>query len=98
MPWVRRKSKVFPWGVPIGLGIGVDTGPAIRMTFENGSHDYLGAPLSYAAKMQHLARPRGGVVIQEKVACLLNGFRSRFPLKDVLKVGDGEICVRMTGE
>jgi class 3 adenylate cyclase len=97
-PWVRRKSKVFPWGVPIGLGVGVDTGPAIRLTFENGSHDYLGAPLSNAAKMQHLARPRGGVVIQEKVACLLNGFRSKFPLKDVLKIGDGEICVRMTGE
>lgn len=98
LPWVKRKSRVFHWGVPIGLGVGVDTGPAIRLTFENGSHDYLGAPLSYAAKMQHLARPRGGVVIQEKVSSLLIGFRSKFPLKGVMKLGEGEICVRMTGE
>lgn len=98
LPWVKRKSRVFPWGVPIGLGVGVDTGPAIRLTFENGSHDYLGAPLSYAAKMQHLARPRGGVVIQEKVLSLLNGLRVKFPLKGVMKLGEGSVYVRMTAE
>jgi class 3 adenylate cyclase len=96
-PWVKRKAKTFHWGVPVGIGVGIDTGPALRLTFENGSIDYLGAPVSYAAKMQDLARPDGGVVMQGKVWGLLNGLRGRFPRQGVLTIGDTEICVRATG-
>lgn len=97
LPWVRRNAKTFHWGVPAGIGIGIDTGPALRLTFENGSTDYLGTPLSYAAKMQDLARPIGGVVVQGRVWTLLNGLKARFPKEEVMKIGDKEICVRMMG-
>ncbi|HEY9283223.1 MAG TPA: hypothetical protein VIP46_07200 [Pyrinomonadaceae bacterium] len=93
--WIKCNAQTFHWGVPIGLGIGIDAGPAIRLLFEDGSVDYLGNPLNHAAKLQELARPHGGVVILEKVWNLLNGFRGRFPLKGVIKFGECEVRVRM---
>jgi class 3 adenylate cyclase len=94
--WVRKNKHVFFWGAPEGIGVGFDVGPALRLTFENGAEDYLGAPMSLAAKMQNLARPCGGVVIQAKAWGLLNGLRSKFPQHGVLKFGDAEVPIRMT--
>jgi class 3 adenylate cyclase len=99
--WVNEEKfkNKFPWGVPIGIGLGVDVGPAIRLTFENGSDDYLGSPLNIAAKMQDLARPSGGGVIQAKVWKLLNeSLRGKFPKEGMMKLGDRGIFIRMTEE
>jgi class 3 adenylate cyclase len=93
--WIRCNAQTFHWGVPVGLGIGIDAGPAIRMIFEDGSADYLGDPLNHAAKLQELARPHGGVVIKEKVWNLLDGSRRRFPVRAMMKFGECEVRVRM---
>jgi class 3 adenylate cyclase len=95
-PWIKRNAKKFTWGVPVGIGIGVDVGTAIRLTFENGSNDYIGNPVSFAPKMQEHARPHGGVVIQERVCGLINGFRSRFTRQGVLRLGANEVGIRIT--
>ncbi len=95
-PWVRKNKHKFFWGAPEGIGVGFDVGPALRLTFENGAEDYLGAPMSLATKMQNLARPCGGVVMQEKAWGLLNGLRGKFPHHGVLKFGDAEVPIRMT--
>ena len=94
--WVRKNRTRFFWGTPEGIGVGFDVGPALRLTFENGTDDYLGAPMSLAAKMQNLARPNGGAVIQTKAWSLLNGLRLKFPHQGVLKVGNTDVPVRMT--
>jgi class 3 adenylate cyclase len=97
--WINEDSfkQQFPWGVPVGIGLGVDVGPAIRFTFENGTDDYLGAPLNIAAKMQNLARPHGGGVIQVKVWKILNdNLRGKFPEEGMLKLGDEGVSVRGT--
>jgi class 3 adenylate cyclase len=99
--WIKDEifKQTFPWGVPIGIGCGVDIGHAIRLTFENGSNDYLGAPVNHSAKMQDLARPAGGVVIQAEVFGFLNDtVRQKFPMKGVMKIGNRSISVRMTEE
>jgi class 3 adenylate cyclase len=94
LPWVKEND--LPWDTPEGIGVGVDAGPAIRLTFENGSDDYLGSPMNMAAKMQNLARPHG-VVIQTKVwKHLEDQTRAKFPKEAVLKLGDIKIPVRMT--
>ena len=96
--WIEEnKKRKFPWGTPDGLGIGVDIGSAIRLTFESGSEDYLGSPMNIAAKMQNLARPCGGVVIQEKVWNLLvDDIRNKFLKKGKLKLGNSDIPIRAT--
>jgi class 3 adenylate cyclase len=95
-PWVKKNKNKFFWGTPTGIGVGFDVGPALRLTFENGAEDYLGAPMSLAAKMQNLARPNGGVVIQTKTWGLLNGLRGKFTQQGVLTCGDTQVPVRMT--
>jgi hypothetical protein len=52
--------------------------------------------MSLAAKMQNLARPHGGAVIQAKTWGLLNGLRLKFPLHGALEFDDSEVLVRMT--
>src|SRR5262249_34074680 len=98
-PWAEEeKANKLPWGTPNAIGVGVDVGAAIRLTFENGSHDYLGTPVNIAAKMQNLARPNGGVVIQEKVWSLIGDTKENFPKEGKLRVGKKHIPVRATGE
>lgn len=94
--WVKKNRHRFFWGTPEGIGVGFDIGPALRLTFENGTDDYLGEPMSLAAKMQDLARPLGGAVIQAKAWGLLNGLKVKYPQKGILKVGDTQVLVRMT--
>ena len=64
--WCHANSALWRT-TPSGLGIGVDAGSAIRITFENGSEDYIGEPINDAAKLQDLARPSGGVLIKDVV-------------------------------
>ena len=97
-PWVRQHAKKFSWGAPVGIGVGVDAGTAIRLTFENGSNDYIGMPVSLAPKMQDHARPHGGVAVQEKICNLLNGFRSKLLRQAVMRLGESEIRIRITKE
>jgi class 3 adenylate cyclase len=99
--WIKEKKlkRKLNLKTPVGIGFSVDVGPARRITFENGSDDYLGKPLNIAAKMQDLARPCGGVVIQATMYDLLDDdLRSRFPKEGVMKLGDQDIHLRMTGE
>ena len=69
--WCRANSALWK-GVPGGLGIGVDVGTAIRLTFENGSEDYVGQPINNAAKLQDAARPSGGVVMRAELCARLD--------------------------
>ena len=94
--WVKKNARKYTWGVPIGIGVGVDVGTAVRVTFENGPNDYIGAPVSYASKLQDSARPNGGVAVQEKVYKLLNGNRSRFTHQEILMIGASGIRIRTT--
>jgi class 3 adenylate cyclase len=98
LAWVKETISE-PHGAPDGIGAGIDVGPAIRLTLENGSEDYLGSPLNIAAKMQNLARPNGGIVIPSKVWELLNEhLRAKFPKAGVVKLGQSEIPVHMTSD
>jgi len=95
----RQEGKFERMETPDGIGFGVDAGPARRLTFENGSNDYLGEPVNIAAKMQDLARPRGGVVIRADMHKLLEGdIRNKFSKKGVMKLGDQDIPVLLTQE
>jgi class 3 adenylate cyclase len=99
--WIRQEDFLerFPWGVPLGLGYGIDVGPAIRLTFENGSDDYLGAPLNIAAKMQDLAQPHGGGLIRASVwSRLKEELQQKFPKEGVMKIEDRAVDLRMTEE
>jgi class 3 adenylate cyclase len=97
--WAKEdKEEKLPWGAPDAIGVGVDVGTAIRLTFENGSYDYLGSPVNIAAKMQNLARPNGGVVIQKRVWALLSGTQDSFPKEGSLKLGKESIPIRATNE
>ncbi len=82
--------------VPKSIGIGVDFGYANRLTTESGMYDYSGLPLDFAAKLQGLARPDGGVVIQAKWS-LPDELRCKFTKKGVMRIGDKCISVRATG-
>jgi class 3 adenylate cyclase len=87
--------------VPDSLGVGVDAGSAIRLTFENGSDDYLGEPVNTAAKLQELARPSGGVVISRELWRRYAGdevFQAKFPASAEVIVGSAYLPVRATGE
>jgi class 3 adenylate cyclase len=96
MSWVKRKANTLHQGTPVGIGIGIDTGSALRLTLDNGYTDYLGAPISYAAKLQDLAQPDGGLVIRTNVWMLLDdNLRSKFLKGGVMKLGDRNISVRM---
>lgn len=99
--WVKREGvkQVLPWKAPDGLGFGVDASHAIRLTFENGSEDYMGSPVSMAAKMQNMARPTG-VVVQERMwrDILDEKIADRFPQAGVMRLGDQEIKIRATKE
>jgi class 3 adenylate cyclase len=97
--WAKEIKAVLPWKPPDGIGFGVDVSNAIRLTFENGSDDYLGSPVSLASKMQNMARPRG-VVIQERTwrDILDEKLRDRFPNAGVMRLGDQEIHIRATKE
>lgn len=93
--WVKRNAKRYIWGVPDGVGVGIDVGSAVRLAFENRPNDYLGTTVNLAAKMQEFARPKGGVVIQEKVYKRLNGLRRIFHFRELLKLGDNQIEIRV---
>ena len=97
--WAAQNPELWR-GVPSALGVGVDVGPAMRLTFENGSEDYIGAPLNMAAKMQDLARPCGGVVVR---ADIWNGFdpelRAFFPTRgNASRIMSEQIIVYATEE
>jgi class 3 adenylate cyclase len=93
--WHSENTDGMP-EVPKHIGVGVDFGDASRLTSESGSYEYLGLPLSYAAKMQALARPNGGVVIRDKWT-LPDYLRSKFTKIGSLTIGDECIPVRATG-
>lgn len=95
--WIKKNKNKFWCGGPDGIGIGFDVGPALRLILDDSSEDYLGYPMSLAAKMQHQARPCG-VVIQAKSWELLNGLRGRFPRQAVMKFGAEEVPIRMTDD
>jgi class 3 adenylate cyclase len=92
----ERHQEVFPEGVPKEIKISVDIGSAIRLTLDNGP-DYLGAPLSVAAKMQDIARPGSGVMIHKNVWDLLHeNLRSKFTKQSLVNLGGRDIAVRLT--
>jgi class 3 adenylate cyclase len=93
-PWVKDTESMW-MGAPCAIGIGVDHGLALRLTFENGSIDYVGAPLNNAAKMQDLARPDGGVVIGDNPK-LSEDVREKYPVVGHLVIGNESIPVRAT--
>jgi len=92
--WVKSTPGFYKGG-PASVAIGIDLGPADRLTSENGSYDYLGLPVNYAAKMQSLARPLGGVVIQEKWK-LSDELSYKFTKKGKMVIGDECIPIRAT--
>lgn len=97
LAWIKGKEfrRKFPYGVPAGIGVGVDIGPAIRLTFENGSDDYLGAPVNLAAKLQGLAHPHG-VAITTQLWEVLEDLSGAFPKEATLKLGERLIPVKLT--
>ena len=56
----------FPNNIPSDLGIGIDLGLARRLVHEDSSYDYVGPPISVAAKLEKCARP-SGIAISETV-------------------------------
>ncbi|MFL6286547.1 MAG: hypothetical protein ACJ74Q_25705 [Pyrinomonadaceae bacterium] len=92
----RADSPEWKNHVPRYIGVGVDFGDASRFTSESGSYEYLGRPLSYAAKMQGLAQPHGGVVIRDKWE-LPDFLRCKFTKKGMMIIGNDCIPVRATG-
>jgi len=99
--WARSNTALWK-EVPKSIGIGIDAGSAIRLTFENGSKDYMGEPVNNAAKMQDAARPLGGVVIRREVWKKFDQddqFQQKFPGSGEVRLGGNEaISVHATGE
>jgi class 3 adenylate cyclase len=93
--WLEKYGRLRD-DAPKSIGIGVDFGYSSRLTTESGMYDYSGLPLDYASKLQGLARPDGGVVIQAKWT-LPHELRSKFTKKGVLRIGNKGIPVRATG-
>jgi class 3 adenylate cyclase len=93
-PWVKDTEAMW-MGAPRAIGIGVDHGSALRLTFENGSVDYVGSTLNNAAKMQDLARPDGGVVIGNNPK-LSEAVHDKYPVAGQLVIGRECIPVRAT--
>ncbi len=101
--WLKTEDWEQELGsVPPALGIGVDAGHVIRITYENGANDYIGAAVNNAAKLQDLARPNGGVVVlnstwQQCSNCsgsltqtLEDKFIANYLLHPTEKIGDDE--------
>ncbi len=101
--WLKTEDWEQELGsVPPALGIGVDAGHVIRITYENGANDYIGAAINNAAKLQDLARPNGGVVILSSMwqECGNNSdglaqiLQDKFAIRQLLsplgKIGDDE--------
>ena len=66
--WAESSGLSHDLGsVPTALGIGVDVGNVIRVTYENGAYDYIGAAINNAAKLQNFARPHGGVLVRTAI-------------------------------
>lgn len=96
--WRSSGNPAWKSHVPRHIGIGVDFGDqARRFTTESGSYEYLGLPLSYAAKMQAMARPNGGVVIRDEKWMLPDFLRSKFTKSGMMLIGSERILVRATG-
>ncbi len=105
-PWIRAERwdrKIG--GVPDSVGVGVYTGNVIRIAFENGSRDYIGAPINHAAKMQNLARPNGGVVVPADVLDRLDtesvaaDLCAKFTKSGQIRTADGQfVPIRATGD
>lgn len=93
--WLGNDRELWT-DVPESIGIGVDFGYANRLTTESGMYDYSGLPLDYASKLQGLARPQGGVVIQAKWT-LPDQLRGKFTKRGMMKIGNKSIPVRATG-
>ncbi len=95
--WRSSGNPEWKNHVPRHIGIGVDFGDqARRFTTESGSYEYLGLPLSYAAKMQAMARPNGGVVIRDDKWMLPDFLRSKFTKSGMMLIGSERILVRAT--
>jgi class 3 adenylate cyclase len=92
--WLRNTAEFYK-SAPHSLGVGIDFGPANRLTSENGSCDYLGLPLNYAAKFQDLARPDGGVVIRDSWE-LTEELLYKFTRKGTMAIGKERISIRAT--
>jgi class 3 adenylate cyclase len=105
-PWIRTERwnrKIG--GVPDSVGVGMYPGNVIRVAFENGSRDYLGAPINHAARMQDLARPNGGVVVPADVLERLDAggvaadLCAKFTNSGQISTARGQfVPVRATGE
>jgi class 3 adenylate cyclase len=93
--WIKDPTRAW-MDPPNSIGVGVDLGCASRYTFENGSIDYKGSPVDNVAKMQDLARPDGGVVIQANWQ-LSDELRDKFPVEGQMVIGNECIAVRATG-
>lgn len=93
-PWLRNTAELYK-SAPHSMGVGIDFGPANRLTSENGSYDYLGLPLNYAAKLQGLARPNGGVVIRDNWG-LTQELLDKFTRKGAMAIGNEHISIRAT--
>lgn len=92
--WVKDNPSIW-LGAPRAIGIGIDLGSALRLTFENGSVDYVGSPVNNADKMQDLARPDGGVVIGANWK-LSDELRAKFPVEGRVVIGNEFMSVRAT--
>ena len=94
LSWVQNMPEFYQ-GVPVSIGIGIAFGSANRLTTEHGSYDYLGLTAHLAAKFQGLARPHGGVVIQDTWE-LTQELRDQFTKKGKLVIGGESIPIRAT--
>lgn len=95
-PWLANLEEFYKGG-PKSLGIGIDFGQADRLTSENGTYDYLGLAANYAAKMQSLARPFGGIVVQSNWR-LSDELSDKLPKRGKFLIGDECISVRATND
>ncbi|MBC7528924.1 MAG: adenylate/guanylate cyclase domain-containing protein [Chthonomonadaceae bacterium] len=100
-PLWTKQNRLLWKEVPLSLGVGIDVGAALRLTFENGSEDYLGEPVNLAAKLQDRARPSGGVVIREELWRRLESepLQKTFSQAGSVSFGEGEpLLLRATKE
>jgi hypothetical protein len=92
--WVAKKQEFYK-RVPSSLGIGVNFGPANRLSSESGIYDYSGFIVNLAAKFQDLARPDGGVVIRDDWPLSIE-LADKFTKRGKLFIGEEPIRVRAT--
>lgn len=94
--WIKATPTLW-LGAPRYIGAGVALGSALRLTFEDGSDDYIGSPLNLAAKLQNLARPFGGVIVHENWS-LCEQVASSFSNRGEVVIGPESVPVRATSE